>query len=331
MSMLRWGGVVILGLALVAPARGAEQGEGDRQGNASGALPPSEAQITEWIKLLDADKFEERQQAASRLLEAGPAAASALAQAAESGSLEVTVRAFDILRTLYQSERAEHQEAARQVLQRLAESTNPAAARRAETVLRPPPPADAAPFGGQIGGQIQIQVGAGGPVQVMQLQVGNAQAARTVELVKDGKRIKIEDAPGRVRVTVTEKVDGQEKTTSYEAKSAEELQKKHPAAYELYKRHLPAAPAVGVVQAQAVAAVAPIVGAPAANQAAQQKALARLDETVDRLERAAEAARRKLDAVGKENAAARSALEELLEQVEAARREVATVRKSLAP
>ena len=52
------------------------------------------------------------------------------------------------------------------------------------------------------------------------------------------KKIHIEEtAQGKIKMTVTETVDGKPKTSKYEAKNADELKKKHPDAHKLYKKY----------------------------------------------------------------------------------------------
>jgi hypothetical protein len=62
---------------------------------------------------------------------------------------------------------------------------------------------------------------------------------REVNVEENGKKIHIKEIFGReIVVKVTEKVGGKEKITETKAKNPIELKKQHPAAYELYRKHL---------------------------------------------------------------------------------------------
>src|SRR6476660_8958698 len=61
---------------------------------------PTTLQIAQWIKDLDSDDFQVRQQASGRLIAAGKQAAGQVAKAAEGESAEVTARCLDVLSKL---------------------------------------------------------------------------------------------------------------------------------------------------------------------------------------------------------------------------------------
>jgi beta-lactamase regulating signal transducer with metallopeptidase domain len=55
----------------------------------------------------------------------------------------------------------------------------------------------------------------------------------------DGRTIRItENRSGAITVSVTEMVDGKEKTTNYAAKDKKELEEKHPEGFKIYKQHV---------------------------------------------------------------------------------------------
>src|SRR5688572_13695453 len=93
-----WSGLVCL-LAIVAGASWLRAE--DPQDKPAGA--PTALQIAQWIRDLDSDEFQVRQQASSRLLSAGKHAASQVAKAAEGDSADVTARCLDILSKLWRS------------------------------------------------------------------------------------------------------------------------------------------------------------------------------------------------------------------------------------
>jgi hypothetical protein len=218
---------------------------------AAPAQAPSGDEIAQWIRQLDADQFSEREAAQAKLAAAagnprsGSAAVAELAKAAGGDSLEVTVRAIDVLKKLYKSSDEATRNAAKQALEKVAKSDRPAAARRAEQILQPvPKPGQNQGMGGIIlqggmgivQGNIQVMAVAGGGTKKM--SVKNANGVRDIEAEEDGKTVKIHDDPQQgIKVEATSKKDGKEVTEKYEAKNAEELQKKHPEGYKLYKQY----------------------------------------------------------------------------------------------
>jgi hypothetical protein len=254
---------------------------------AAAAKTPSADELTQWIRQLDADEFADREAAQAKLAAAGKVAVAELAKAAAGDSLEVTVRAIDVLKKLYQSSDQPARDAAKEALEKLAKGDRPAAARRAEQILKPAPkPGDpnvggmffGGPGGGILQGNIQIMAVAGGGTKKM--SVKNVNGVRDIEAEENGKTVKIHDDPQQgIKVEATSKKDGKDVTEKYEAKTADELKKKHPKGYELYKQYgenqagnvqiqlggnlqlVPGAPALPVPAAPPPAAV-PVPGAP---------------------------------------------------------------------
>ena len=230
----------------------------------------SDAQIAQWIKELDSDLFATRQSAAQKLFDAGQPAIKAVTEAAGSQSLEVATQAIEILRRMLGSDQKPLHDAAKGALEELAKGDNAAAGRAREALAPPPASAQPAqnnriPFGpGGIiipnGGGIQIgiggniQVGPGGGAQVMRIHTTFANGKTTTEVEENGKKIKIEkDQTGAIEMSITEKVNGQDKTDTYKAKDADELKKKSPEAYKLYERFGQGAGRFGQIQIQAQA------------------------------------------------------------------------------
>lgn len=220
----------------------------------SAAAPDAEANIAQWIKQLDSDRFTERSAASQRLEATGKAACPALAEAAVGESREVTLRALEILRKHFEQGDAATKEAARQALQQIADGKHESAARRAKEVLTPAPAEEAiqppmiqlAPQ--QV--QIQVQIQGGGNVQ-RRVQIVNG--VKQIEATEDGRKVKITDDPQKgIKIEVTEKRNGKEQTRTYEAKNADELKKKHPEGHELYQKYSQGQPAI---QIQAVPAL----------------------------------------------------------------------------
>ena len=99
------------------------------------AAPPSAATIAHWIKQLDDDRFDVREAATERLIEAGRCAIERTAAAAVGDSLEATDRALRILRELSSSKRADTAATATAALKGLAASKHAAASGRARAAL----------------------------------------------------------------------------------------------------------------------------------------------------------------------------------------------------
>jgi hypothetical protein len=103
-------------------------------------------------------------------------------------------------------------------------------------------------FGGQIiinGGVMNIGGGAG----MRTMSVKNINGVKEISVSENGKTVKIQDDPAQgIKVELTEKENGKEVTKKYEAKNVEELKKKHPAGYDLYKKYGGEQPGNGVMQ-----------------------------------------------------------------------------------
>jgi hypothetical protein len=215
---------------------------------------PTEATIRQWVKELDADRFETRQRAQSALVEAGYAPASAamvvtaLMDAVNSGGgLELSMRTVNILKELYDSSAPTTRTAAANALNRLAESNNKAVAAKAAAIVRPNGASSSAPaMAGGLAlpgpgfihhGNMQIRFGGFGGQVVEFNAVAGGQ--RKVHVQENGRAIDIVEDPNKhIRITVTERVGDKDETKTYEAASVDELKQKHPEGFALYEKHL---------------------------------------------------------------------------------------------
>jgi len=216
--------------------------------------------VAKWIRELDDDEFQVRQRATAKLEKAGPPVYAALAAAMPKSSFEVRTRTLGILARAYQAEAPGRKEAARKVLEQLARPESGTVAAHARAILRPlssafgtpdqiagnTPPIPV-PFGRQqmagipgqgvllLQGNIQIRAQLGRGVRTVQIQaVGNG--TRTIDVRRPNKRIRIEEDPrGRIKMSVTETINGRSKTAEYAAKDVDELKQKHPEAYKIYQ------------------------------------------------------------------------------------------------
>ena len=205
------------------------------------------ADIARWIKQLDSGQFSDRTKASQDLEAAGKRAIPALGEAALGDSREASLRAIDILRKLFQESDAATKEAARQALKKVADSDRPSAARRAKEVLEPKPKApQPAPNAMPIfGGQIQIQVHAGGNGKTKKVRVQNGK--KEIEVSENNRKIKITEDPAQgIEIEVTETKDGKDTTKKYSAKTEAELKKNHPEAHKLYEEHSKQQPGIQI-------------------------------------------------------------------------------------
>jgi len=244
--------------------------------SADEASSPAPAEVSKWIEQLNAERFTDRQEASQKLAEIGKPAIAPLAKAAVGDSLEVTIRSIEILKKFYQSSDESLKAAAKEALEQISSSGKAAAARRAKEVLAPKeqPQADPdqpgqgliignVPAGGIIQGRIQIGVGG------RKMTMKNVGGVKEIEAEEDGKKVRIvEDPQQGIKVEITEKnKEGKEETKTYEAKNAEELEKKHPEAYKVYKEYSQGQMG-GIAQIQIAPNIVPIpvqqVPAPAA-------------------------------------------------------------------
>jgi hypothetical protein len=304
---------------------------------------PTAEQLEGWVRDLDSHQFALRDAASKNLRAAGGAAVDALAKAAASTSGEAARRALDVLKSFSQSDNDELKTKTIAALEKLAQSDDPRLARRAKQVLKPeadlPPMPEFEPGrrgrrmqignvqivpGGQIQIGAQIQAGAGG---VRTIQVRNANGKRTTTVQEAGKKIEIQDDPaGGIEMSVTEKVDGKEKTSKYAGKNLDELKKNHPEAAPIYEKYAGKNVLEGVqIQVHQIGAVPlPLGDGRREGGAAKQKTPAQLDEADKALSEAAEELK-KLPT----DSPANQAVKKALDQIERAREKLSEARKVL--
>lgn len=235
--------LVLIAIPLAAAAQESSPAEkpAEKPGETPAApspAPPSAEEIAGLVKQLDADKYADREAASQALGKIGKPAIEALIGAATGESLEPTVRAIDILKKHLESTDAALKDAAKSALKKIAESPRPAAARRAQDVLKAQEEKEKQPQPGQVfGGGIQIVAGAAAGGRRMSVRTVNG--VKTIEVEEANQKIKIEEGPNQgIKIEVTAKQDnGKETTEKHEAKDAQELSKKNPKAYEIYKKY----------------------------------------------------------------------------------------------
>jgi tetratricopeptide (TPR) repeat protein len=225
-----WLALVILGGWLAATQAADEQSASKGDEPSAGGV--AAAQIDRLVAELDAPRFSDRQSASQKLAAMGAAATAALEKAARGESLEVTTRAIELLKKLLDSSQESAQADARQALQRLAKGDRPKAARLAEEALKAKEQEDAA--NAMQGRRFGIQIAGG--MNAQQIRVQNNNGRREINVQEGDRKIKINDGNGQpIKIEVTTKTNGKESTEKYEAKDVDELKKKHPEAYKIYK------------------------------------------------------------------------------------------------
>ncbi len=199
---------------------------------------PEQVRIAEWVRQLDSDRFSERSDASQKLESMGGVAIPALVEAAKGDSREVTLRSLEILRKHFEKGDEPTKEAAKEGLQKLADSDHPSAARRSKDILKPPMAPGQQLQGIQIApGQFQIQIQAAiGGGQTRRVQI--AGGVKTTDVKDNDRKVKIVENPdGSIQMEVVEKVNGKETTKKYQAKNADELKKKDPKAHKLFEKY----------------------------------------------------------------------------------------------
>ena len=214
-------------------------------GENGATVSPESAQIAEWIKQLNSDRFTERTEASKRLEAAGTAAFPALTEAATGENREVSLRAIEVLRKHFEQGDQATKDAARQSLQKIVGSKHESAAQRAKEVLNPTPPETSVPPGIQVMPgipglqmvpQLQIQVQAVGGGMTRQIRVNNG--VKEIEANENGCKTKITEDPNQgIKIEVAETKDGKATKRTYAAKNAEDLKKNHPEGYQLYEKY----------------------------------------------------------------------------------------------
>lgn len=295
-------------------------------------------EIAEWIKQLDHDGFNIRQAAQQKLAEAGPAAIDPLGEAALGESQEAATRAVEVLKQHCHEAEGALQQAAQAALKEIAASDNPIAVRRAEAALQSPAkpeatPADqiapaipAIPFGGGIirRGAIRVEartvIGGG---KGKSISVKSVDGNKEINVEEDGRKVKIEEsAEGKIKMSVTEKVDGKDETKSYEAESADALKKDHPEAHKIYDEYKQGG-GIGRIEFHALPAEGgplPIIPLeiPEEHRKRIEEAQKRLEETRKRLE----AELPKFDPADEEKSSAAGQIDEALKQLENAAKQL---------
>ena len=204
----------------------------------AGNSGPADGVIARLVEQLDASRFADRQRASDKLAALGKSAIPALAKAAVGDSIEVTVRAIELLHGSLDSADQPTSDAARRALETVAKSDHAAAARRAQELLR-------------VNGQqrhTRLQAGNGiFPGGVLRLNmpglgqrrsVWNINGVKETEVVENDRKIAIHDDPRKgIRIEVTTKECGKDVTKKYEAKNAGDLKKNQPEGHRIYEQY----------------------------------------------------------------------------------------------
>lgn len=307
---------------------------------AKGAATVTPLQIAQWIKDLDSDEFQTRQEATQKLFAAGKQAAAQVAKAADADNAEVTARCLDILKKLLKSDDAETKASAKAALEGLTKAKNSAVARQAEVVLDPNKqaarPAD--PFGVPglpgvappvVPGLPRIEIRGAAAGGGMRVSMKSVDGRKTIEAEEGTRKTKIEeDDKGGIKIETTETIDGKEKTSKFEAKNEEELKKNHPEAHKLYTKY---ARMTGPGAAVVIGGLGPMPalpfpgGLPIRIGPIPQKALDQMEEAKKQLADATE----KLRKLAGESRISPEDVKKLADQIESAKKQLEEARAQL--
>lgn len=343
-------------LCLTGPARAGQAPKTDNK--TKDAAPPAAKattqQIAQWVKDMDAEEFATREQAVAKLAEAGKAAIGPVAAAAKGKGLEVSTRSVAVLKKLLASKDEATKAAAKAALEELAKDEKHPAAHMAWQALEGDKPPKRNGGGvtinggriviGGVGGNIVINAQAG-PGGQMHMSVKNVNGEKEIDVVENGRKVKITEGKGGITMTVTDPPKGKEKAKpkQYKAADAKELKKKHPEAYKLYEKYTegnnavvgnirigPVGPGVrGGGAAIGPARIQPALRKPRARRAKGSQLVGEaekeLDAALKTMKAALDAHRRGAKAGG----APEIDLAQLIKQIETARAKLAEARKGL--
>jgi hypothetical protein len=142
---------------------------------------------------------------------------------------------LDILRLHFQEGDQATKQAAKEALDKIAGSDQPAA-ERAKEILNPQkamPPVALPAFGALP--QIQIRMNAIAQGQVKRIQINNG--IKQIETQDGDRKVKITEDPNKgIDIEITEKKNGKETTQKFHAKNADDLKKQHPEAHKVYEK-----------------------------------------------------------------------------------------------
>jgi hypothetical protein len=200
---------------------------------------PSADAIAALVRQLRADKLELREQAAKKLTAIGRPAIPAIVEAAEQGTLEISIRCIGILKALRDTHDRATQDAAIAGLEKLMTSSNATAARLAADVLNPPViPRSAPPALPR-----QAPPPPGMPAQRFNVRVQHKSINGAVEVNVDenGTHVEITHRDGKnIAVKITRPADDDDsepEPETFEAPDAAELKDKYPEAHEWYEKY----------------------------------------------------------------------------------------------
>jgi len=346
-------------LVLAGQARAEDAPKADKAKDTAKAAPKATAaDIARWVKDMDAEEFATREQAVVKLAEAGKAAIAPVAAAAKGKSLEVSTRSVSVLKKLLASKDESTKAAAKAALEELAKDEKHPAAHMAWQALEESKPPRKNRGIATVGGGRFVIGGAGGNIVInavavagagqMQISVKNVNGEKEIDVVDNGKKIKITEGKAGITVTVTDPPKGKEKAKpkQYKAADAKELKKKHPEAHKLYEKYATddgavvgnirigrvgagAGGARAAVRPARIQPVQPAIRGARGRRARGSKLVGEaekeLDAAIKTMKAALDAHRRGAKAGG----APRIDLAKLIKQIEATQAKLAEARKSL--
>jgi hypothetical protein len=225
----RFVGVLII---VLVPAAGLTRAAPEPQSPSTEEVRPEDAALRELVGQLDADTLQARQQASEQLLAAGSRAIGPLAAALPRASAETTLRGLAILKKLVKSPDAETKHQARAALEQLAQSDERSLATQAASILKAQDPLARSTI--RVPGQgLGVQGG------FRMFQVFNGPAARRIVARENGQTVAITESQlDGIVISITDRVNDRDQTTTIVARTRGELEAKNPQAAALYRKYM---------------------------------------------------------------------------------------------
>jgi lipoprotein-anchoring transpeptidase ErfK/SrfK len=180
------------------------------------AKPPTTAPSTQpsvdmkaLIAQLGAEDFHDRDRAAAQLRKIGKEALPVLKEAQNDPDPEIQARAGQLVKELE---------------------------RKARPVI---PRRFGQGFGTSTSMSTSVQITRDGRKVVKSTRTVTTDNSREITVTENGRRVAIKEDGSGIHMTVTQKVDGEETSTAYEAADPDDLKENHADAFKIYKQYVP--------------------------------------------------------------------------------------------
>lgn len=183
---------------------------------------PDVKQIETWISDLSAKQLSKRQKARQELVKIGAAAVPSLVLATNADDKNTREKSVSLLGVLLASKDKDTKDAAMAALQLLADSGTPAVAALAKQAL------NASGIPGTARNEPNFRATSS------RVSVSVVNGAKTIDAEEHGRKVHIQEAPGKgIQMEITEG----DKSKKLKIKDAAELKRKHPDAHKVYMKY----------------------------------------------------------------------------------------------